>query len=283
MPGNAPGKYPPGFGPAGSGAAHGAGQCGAIAAAQPTMPQSQQPMMPHGQQPMVQHCLPPGMADPQIAAAPHQSAPHQALQPGLPANLAIDTIHIGARKGRREVQAQGTLAEAHPPSAMQDHAAAVAQSSDEEVRLLKRMLGLPEDASRPDVVKELQERAKFKSTADAQKQNGMAQAHSPGTMAGGFARGDRVVSHIAYNDARGSVAPGDVGVVNGPCDDINLNDAVERLHCTFPQLPTGANMHHAHLHHATRHELEVKSSSTQPGGFVATELGLVGPRRGRHA
>ena len=56
--------------------------------------------------------------------------------------------------------------------------------------------------------------------------------HAP--FAGGFAKGDCVVSQIASNHANGALAVGDVGTVNGPCKNLCCPDATERVNCSFP-------------------------------------------------
>ena len=58
--------------------------------------------------------------------------------------------------------------------------------------------------------------------------------HAP--LAGGFEKGDCVVSKIAHSDGQGELKVGDVGTVDGPCSNSSCSDASERLHCSFPSI-----------------------------------------------
>lgn len=69
-------------------------------------------------------------------------------------------------------------------------------------------------------------------------------------MMGGFATRDRVVSIIEHTSGGRHLAIGDVGTVTGPCADPTAKDAALRVHCDFPNFPTGVNMKHKHLRHA---------------------------------
>jgi len=55
---------------------------------------------------------------------------------------------------------------------------------------------------------------------------------------GGYRVGDKIVSGVDYTDEKGRlcVRVGDPGVISGPCNNVALKDAHERLHCTFAEI-----------------------------------------------
>jgi ribosomal protein S24E len=53
-------------------------------------------------------------------------------------------------------------------------------------------------------------------------------------IVGGFAKGDRVVSKINHTDGDRNIKIGDIGVVNGRCNNPLLDRADERVNCSFP-------------------------------------------------
>jgi hypothetical protein len=55
---------------------------------------------------------------------------------------------------------------------------------------------------------------------------------------GGYHVADKIVSGVDYTDEKGKlcVRVGENGVISGPCNNIALKDAHERLHCTFPEI-----------------------------------------------
>ena len=71
----------------------------------------------------------------------------------------------------------------------------------------------------------------------------------PAPIAGNFAKGDRVESMIARTDANGTLAVGDVGMVNGPCSFASTPDASGRVNCSFPHF-SSINVHVDCLRHA---------------------------------
>ena len=57
-----------------------------------------------------------------------------------------------------------------------------------------------------------------------------------GTLPGGLRVGDKVVSTISYSDSTGSLAPGDVGTVRGPCNNASLANPEKRVCVEFPRI-----------------------------------------------
>ena len=55
-------------------------------------------------------------------------------------------------------------------------------------------------------------------------------------LAGGYAKGDKVVSQINLSHHTGTVKVGDVGTVEGPCNNAALPTPDRRLFCSFPNL-----------------------------------------------
>ena len=135
--------------------------------------------------------------------------------------------NLDAQRAQLEGQVEALRRE---QSAMKKQAARL---QEEAARQAKARVAAEEEEASVALARQLQEQ---EQTSARKGREGREKTAGSPRLAAGLSVGNRVVSTISFSDSTGSVAPGDVGTVRGPCNNASFPEPEKGVNVDFPRI-----------------------------------------------